>query len=64
MHSMQKTSFADEPMSDDEEYVDLEQGAHPSTHRAGARGTILVTLRNVPPYTEWCVILFPPPFTC
>lgn len=27
----------------------------PNNIRGGKRGTILVTLRNVVPYTQWCV---------
>ena len=34
----------------DDEQLDPDDG--------GTRGTVLVTLRNVPPYTEWCAFSY------
>jgi 25S rRNA (uracil2634-N3)-methyltransferase len=46
------------PSSDDDEWTD---GDDDQAIDGRARGTILITLRNVPPYTEWsvCVTLLP-----
>lgn len=46
------------PSSDDDEWTD---GDNNQAIDGRARGTILITLRNVPPYTEWsvCVPLLP-----
>ena len=44
--------------ADVEELIDVEDDLSQIVPRSetGARGTILVTLRNVPPYTEWYVL--------
>jgi Domain of unknown function (DUF2431) len=39
---------------DDQGYTD-EDYDHVASTDGRARGTILITLRNVPPYTAWCV---------
>ena len=42
-----------EDMSEDE---DPEDPARPTRELSHSRGTLLMTLRNVPPYTEWCAL--------
>jgi 25S rRNA (uracil2634-N3)-methyltransferase len=55
---LQSSRKRNRPSSDDDEWTD---GDNDQEIDGRARGTVLITLRNVPPYTEWsvCVPLLP-----
>ena len=52
VHKARKRKRNPEDGSDDDE-ADLEDNSQDINTARSARGTVLVTLRNVPPYTLW-----------